>query len=73
MHIYMIYEVAACAGAVHVESPGRSALRETTSLLPVVAGGYCWLAHLMQDIAGHFDPIHPDADANTRGRNAMDR
>ena len=48
--------VVACAGAVG--SPGRSALRETTSLLPVVAGGYFRPAFLMQGSAGHFDPIH---------------
>ena len=48
--------VVACAGAVG--SPGRSALRETTSLLPVVAGGYCFPTSLMRGMAGHFDPIH---------------
>ena len=56
------------------ESPGCPALRETASPPPVVAGGCCcsWPAFLMQDTAGHFNPIHAyicfyHADANTIG------
>ena len=72
-----IYEVAACAGAAG--PPCRSALRENTRLLPVVAGGYCLPASRMRGMAGHFDPIHAYivsimlthyAFALARGRNA---
>ena len=68
-----------------MESPagaaGCSALRPTTALLPVVAGGCCWPASLMQATAGYFDPIHAyisimltpirSLERLARGRNAL--